>query len=112
MRIKKVINNNILCVIDEKGHESIVTGRGLGFGRKVGEFVNPAGVEKIYRMEDKTGQRRLRELVEQIPLEHLQLTEQMIEALRAEIHQPLNESLLITLADHVSFAIQRKAQGI
>ena len=29
MRIKKVINNNILCVIDEKGHESIVTGRGL-----------------------------------------------------------------------------------
>ncbi|OUQ37751.1 PRD domain-containing protein [Faecalibacterium sp. An122] len=112
MRIKKVINNNILCVIDEKGHESIVTGRGLGFGRKVGEFVNPAGVEKIYRMEDKTGQRRLRELVEQIPLEHLQLTEQMIEVIRAEIHQPLNESLLITLADHVSFAIQRKAQGI
>ncbi len=112
MRIKKVINNNILCVIDETGHESIVTGRGLGFGRKVGEFVNPAGVEKIYRMEDKTGQRRLRELVEQIPLEHLQLTEQMIEAIRAEIHQPLNESLLITLADHISFAIQRKAQGI
>ena len=41
MRIKKVINNNILCVIDEKGRESIVTGRGLGFGRKVGQFVEP-----------------------------------------------------------------------
>ena len=112
MRIKKVINNNILCVIDEKGHESIVTGRGLGFGRKVGQFVDSGGVEKIYRMEDKTGQRRLRELVEQIPLEHLHLTEQMIETIRSEIRQPLNESLLITLADHISFAIQRKAQGI
>ena len=111
MRIKKVINNNILCVIDEKGHESIVTGRGLGFGRKVGQFVDSGGVEKIYRMEDKTGQRRLRELVEQIPLEHLHLTEQMIETIRSEIRQPLNESLLITLADHISFAIQRKAQG-
>ena len=48
MRIKKVINNNILCVIDEKGRESIVTGRGLGFGRKVGQFVEPAAVEKTY----------------------------------------------------------------
>ena len=112
MRIKKVINNNVLCVIDEKGGESIVTGRGLGFGRKVGQFVDAALVEKTYRMEDKTGQRRLRELVEQIPLDHLQLTEDLLAQIRAEVRQPLNESLLITLADHISFAIQRKAQGI
>src|SRR5699024_9892628 len=109
---KKVINNNVLCVIDEKGGESIVTGRGLGFGRKVGQFVDAALVEKTYRMEDKTGQRRLRELVEQIPLDHLQLTEALLAQIRAEVRQPLNESLLITLADHISFAIQRKAQGI
>ncbi len=112
MRIKKVINNNILCVIDEKGNEMIVTGKGLGFGRKVAQFVDPAQVEKVYRMEDKSGQRRLRELVEQIPLEHLDLTEAMITEIKAAIPQPLNESLLITLADHISFAIQRKAQGI
>lgn len=112
MRVKKVINNNILCVIDEKGNEMIVTGKGVGFGRKVAQFVDPAQVEKVYRMEDKTGQRRLRELVEQIPIEHLDLTEAMIAEIRATIHQPLNESLLITLADHISFAIQRKAQGI
>lgn len=112
MRIKKVINNNILCVIDEKGNEMIVTGKGLGFGRKVAQFVDPAQVEKIYRMEDKAGQRRLRELVEQIPLEHLALTEEMLARIKAAIPQPLNESLLITLADHISFAIQRKAQGI
>ena len=55
MRIKKVINNNILCVIDEKGNEMIVTGKGLGFGRKVAQFVDPAQVEKVYRMEGRTG---------------------------------------------------------
>ena len=31
MRIKKIINNNILCAVDEKGNELIVTGRGIGF---------------------------------------------------------------------------------
>lgn len=112
MRIKKVINNNILCVVDDKGSELIVTGRGLGFGRKIGQRVEPSDVEKVYRMEDRTEQRRLRELVEQIPLEHLDLTEELISEIRATIHQPLNESLLITLADHISFAIQRKAQGV
>ena len=112
MRIKKVINNNILCVIDEKGCESIVTGRGLGFGRKVGQFVDAALVEKTYRMEDKAGQRRLRELVEQIPLDNLQLTEDLLARIQAAVRQPLNESLLITLADHISFAIRRKEQGI
>ena len=112
MRIKKVINNNILCVVDDKGAELIVAGRGLGFGRKIGQRVDASDVEKVYRMEDKTEQRRLRELVEQIPLEHLALTEDLIAEIKSTIHQPLNESLLITLADHISFAIQRKARGI
>ena len=42
MRIKKVINNNILCVVDDTGGEMIVTGKGLGFKRKIGERVDPA----------------------------------------------------------------------
>ena len=112
VQIKKVINNNILCVVDDKGSELIVTGRGLGFGRKIGQRIDPADVEKTYRMEDKAEQRRLRELVEQIPLEHLSLTQDLIREIKSVIYQPLNESLLITLADHISFAIQRKEQGV
>lgn len=112
MKIKKVINNNVLCVVDEQGCELIVTGRGLGFQRRPGETVDPARVEKTYRMEDSASQRRLRELAEQIPLEHLQITEELIQYIRSQIPQPLNESLLITLADHISFALQRKEQGV
>lgn len=113
MRIKKVINNNLLCVVDEKGNEMIVTGKGIGFKRKVGEFfIDEALVEKTYRMENKAEQKKLRELAAQIPLEHLKLTEELITHIRSQITQPLNESLLITLADHISFAIKRKEQGI
>ena len=112
MRIKKVINNNVLCVVDQAGRESIVTGKGIGFQRKTGQFVDPALVEKTYHMEDQGEQRKLRELCQQIPLEHLKLTEEMISHIKSQIHTPLNESLLITLADHISFAIQRKQKGI
>lgn len=112
MRIKKVINNNILCVVDGKGSEMIVTGKGLGFKRKIGERVDPALFEKTYHMEGKAEQRKLRELCEQIPPEHLKLTQDLIEYIKGEITAPLNESLLITLADHISFAIKRKENGV
>ena len=112
LRIKKVINNNILCVVDDRGSEMIVTGRGLGFKRKIGERVDPALVEKTYHMEGKAEQRKLRELVEQIPMEHLRLTQDLIEYIKSQVSAPLNESLLITLADHISFAIKRKRDGV
>ena len=112
MRIKKIINNNILCVVDNKGSEMIVSGKGLGFQRKIGERVDPALFEKTYHMEGKAEQRKLRELCEQIPIEHLKLTQDLIEYIKGQISAPLNESLLITLADHISFAIKRKEEGV
>lgn len=112
MRIKKIINNNILCAVDDKGNELIVTGRGIGFQRHRGETIDTALIERTYRMEEKTGQRKLRELVEKIPIEHLSLTEGLIKHITSQIPQKLNESLLITMADHISFAILRKAQGV
>ena len=112
MRIKKIINNNILATVDETGNELIVTGRGIGFGRHRGEIIDPARIERVYRMEEKGEQRKLRELVEKIPIEHLQLTQELIAHFKQVLTQPLNESLLITLSDHISFAIQRKQDGI
>ena len=112
MKIKKIINNNILCAVDDRGNELIVTGRGIGFQRHRGEVIDISRIERTYRMEEKTGQRKLRELVEKIPIEHLSLTEELIKHITSQIPQKLNESLLITMADHISFAILRKAQGV
>ncbi len=112
LRIKKVINNNILCVVDDRGGEMIVTGKGLGFQRKIGERVDPSLFEKTYHMEGKAEQRKLRELCRQIPIEHLRLTQDLIEHIKTQVSALLNESLLITLADHISFAIKRKENGV
>ena len=112
MKIKKVINNNILCVVDPHGCEHIVTGRGIGFGRHRGENLDEGLIERSYRMEDKGAQKSLRELVEKIPAEHLELTQVLIADIRKQIPQKLNETLLITLADHISFAIERKQSGL
>lgn len=112
MKIKKVINNNIVCAEDDKGKELIVTGKGIGFGGKPGEEIDPDKIRKTYKMASSSVQRRLMELVEEIPYEHLKLTDDFIERIRGRIQCELNENLLITLSDHISFAILRKSKGI
>ena len=112
VKVKKVINNNILCAVDEKGEELIITGKGIGYKRFPGEEIDPKQIGKIYRMEGKEEQRKLRELINEIPLEHFFLTQELVEYIKSQISNKLNESLLITLADHISFAIKRKEDGI
>ena len=69
-------------------------------------------MERSYRMTSPAVQQKLVELLEQIPYEHLLLTDELVAMIRSRVNYPLNESLLITLADHISFAIQRSEQGI
>lgn len=110
--VKKVINNNILCVSDASGCELIVSGRGIGFGRKAGETVEEDTIQKVYRMTSPSVQRKLADLMEHIPYEHLALTDELVRMISGRLPYPLNESLLITLADHISFAIERKQNGV
>lgn len=112
MKIKKVINNNIVSANDENGRELIVSGRGIGFGKKPGDDVNKSDIRKIYKMTSSDVQRKLIELLDEIPYDHLMVADALVEDIKEHIKNKLNEGLILTLADHVSFAIKRKADGL
>ena len=52
MKIIKVINNNTVCALDKKGKEQIISGKGIGFGKKRGDEVDSAQIQKIYMIAD------------------------------------------------------------
>lgn len=112
MKIIKVINNNNVCILDEKGREQIVSGKGIGFGKKYGDNVEPSQIQKTYIFTDSALQKRLMDLMTEIPFECIRLTSDMVEYIKKCIPSKLNESLVITLSDHIGFAIERKKQGI
>lgn len=112
MKIKKIINNNIVCVLDEKGRELIVTGKGIGFGNKPGDEVDKDKIRKTYTMTGSAVRKKFLELLEEIPYEHIKLTDDFIDMIKKNLQTELNEKLLITLSDHISFAIARKGKGI
>ena len=49
MKIAKILNNNVVVVQDERGREQVVMGRGLAFQKRVGEALDTARVEKVFR---------------------------------------------------------------
>lgn len=48
LRIKQIFNNNVVLVIDTKGLEQILIGRGIAFKKRVGETVEKAKIEKTF----------------------------------------------------------------
>ena len=69
MEIKKILNNNV--VISLKGNsEVVVMGRGLAYGKKVGDLLLDETIEKIYELSGD-GQSRVTDLLSGIPDEVL-----------------------------------------
>lgn len=110
MKIIKTINNNTVCVIGKNGKEQIVSGKGIGFGKKCGDCIDPAQIQKIYFITSSSLQNKLVELMSEIPYEYIKFTDDMVEYIKSKIGSRLNDSLLVTLSDHISYAIERKKQ--
>lgn len=112
MVVEKVINNNIVSSSDENGNEIVVMGRGLGFKVKQGQEIDQGKVEKVFRMESSTESERLQEVLAAIPIEYVQVCNEIIAYATTVISNPLSKTIYITLTDHINYAISRYRDGI
>ncbi|ATZ95715.1 MULTISPECIES: BglG family transcription antiterminator LicT [Dickeya] len=111
MKITQVLNNNVVSVTDNQGQELILTGCGLGFHSRTGQDVEMPRVEKIFRLQDNVISARFKDLAQEVPLEILQLTSDIVETVKKQLQQKLSEGIYVTLADHLAFALQCQRNG-
>lgn len=113
MKIIKQLNNNIIIASDSQGREIILMGKGIGFGCKPGTEPDMRLVEKqFFGLGSGAHMKQLAELVDRIPPEHLLLGMEIVEHVQAKIQKPLNETLVLMISDHISFAIERHEKGL
>ncbi len=112
MVIEKIINNNIIAAYDESGAEIVVMGRGIGFARKPGGSVPDERIEKVFRIKSQSVAEQLKELLANMPLEHVKISSDIIAYAKEHLKLKLNQSIYVTLTDHINFAIERFSQGI
>lgn len=110
--IEKVINNNIISAYEKSGAEVIVMGRGIGFKKKQGEMVPADQISKIFRIKSRTLSEQFKELLANMPLERVRISDEIISHAKDHLKLKLNQSIYVTLTDHINFAIERVSQGI
>lgn len=112
MNILKVINNNIVSALDDNNEEIIVMGKGLGFQTKAGVPITADKIEKIFRLNDQSETGKFKELLKAMPMEHIQISVEVIDYAKSILKNRMNPNIYITLTDHIDFAITRMKDGM
>ena len=111
MKVHKILNNNVIVTLDDKGKELILTGRGIGFKKREGDLIDINLIEKQFSLDNKDILPKFNELLSEIPLEVLTTSQIIINHAKACMESKLQDSIYISLTDHIHFAIERHKQG-
>jgi len=112
MVIEKVINNNIVTALDNGGNEVILMGKGIGFRAKSGQVIKENLVEKRYIMDSHADVNQFGQLLNSIPLEHLDISMDIISYAKQVLNNRLSSSIYMSLTDHINFALERYRTGV
>lgn len=112
MQIEKVINNNVVSARDETNQEIVVMGKGIGFKAKTGHVIQKDKIEKTFYMDNQRSVDKFKELLTNMPLEHIQVSSDIVEYAKKVLNKRLNQNIYITLTDHINFAVERFNQGM
>ncbi|MCB2353336.1 BglG family transcription antiterminator LicT [Clostridium estertheticum] len=112
MKIKKVLNNNAVTVMNNDNREIVVMGLGLAFKKRAGDELEEDRIERVFTLENKEVSERLKNLISEIPAKYVEISEEIIKYAEANLEKKLNENIYLTLTDHISFAMTRHKQGL
>ena len=110
MKISKIINNNVVSTCDEEGREVIVMGRGVGFKAREGSTIDEEKIETVVRLDSQNTMDKFKELLVNLPMEHVQISAEIISYAKEVLNRPINPNVYITLTDHINFALERFKQ--
>ena len=102
MKIKKVLNQNAVLVLDE-GQEKVAVGKGVGFNKTKNDVLSRQLVERMFVMEPE-GLKKLQVLLSQIEDKYFLASEEIIQHAETVLGEKLNEHINIGLSDHIAFA--------
>lgn len=112
MIIKKVLNNNAVVVQEKNEKEKIVTGKGLAFQKRSGDRLDVSKIDKVFTIDDPRTMNKLQQLVKNIPMEYLSLAETIVAYGRTRLGKKLNDTIYISLSDHIYTSVMRFLEGI
>ena len=112
MKIRKILNNNLVLANDWQGNEIIVKGRGIGFNKKRWDTIEEAVIEKIFTPENSKKSKELQSYLTSIPEDYLDFVQGYVDYIKNSYDIKLNNSIYVSLSDHLTGTIKRFNEGI
>lgn len=106
MLISKILNNNVV-ISEEDQEEVILMGRGLAFGRKVGQEIPDELIEKRYVLSENR-----RQLLMELPAEVMEMSDKIISFAREKLQKKLKDTAFLAMADHIHGVLLRLEDDI
>lgn len=112
LRIDKILNNNVLIAEHPSYEEVVLIGKGIGFNRKSGDFIDTDAVEKLFVLKNEKEQENYIKLLPFIENDLHEVIISAIELIKQKTNATLNEHIHVALTDHIMFALNRASQGM
>lgn len=110
-RITKILNHNSFMGIESKNdQECLIMGKGVAFGKKVGQTVSVTGDARVYSLKELTDRGEAREIIKSVSPLCLELANEVLNQAEEEFGK-VDRSIIFTMADHLDFAVRRIQNG-
>lgn len=110
-RMTKILNHNSFMGIESKNdQECLIMGKGVAFGKKVGQTVSVTGDARVYSLKELTDRGEAKDIIKSVSPLCLELANEVLDQAEEEFGK-VDRSILFTMADHLDFAVRRIQNG-
>ncbi|MBR2568722.1 MAG: transcription antiterminator [Paenibacillus sp.] len=110
LEIVRALSNNVVLTNDVVTNtETILMGKGIGFGVKPGTTIqaDDSRIEKRFSLQNKQHMNQYQALIEQIDPEVITVSERIISMVSEQLTPDLNEHIHLALPSHIEFTLYR-----
>ena len=72
---------------------------------KEGSTIDEDKIEKVFRLDSQNTMDKFKELLVNLPMEHVQISAEIISYAKEVLNRPINPNVYITLTDHINFCL-------
>ncbi|MDR1551048.1 MAG: PRD domain-containing protein [Hungatella sp.] len=111
MKIVKFLNNNAALVLDGQERELVVMGKGIAHSAHKNEEISRELIDKIFILDDRSQLAQYTQLFSEIPDGIFELAGRFVTKAKKDLNRTLQNSLVISLADHLNSMVERGKLG-
>lgn len=111
-QVVKIFNNNVIHARQGK-QEMILIGKGIGFGKKVGDTIitSPETIEKVFHELQSSSSMDYLDMIPKYKKEVVGVSEEII-VIAETMLGSLSSNIHVALVDHIAFALDRINMGL